>query len=68
MISGITSEIKNLSGKIAAEKTLNGSISGDGSLIGKVSVSVRDVPYYETSNVSGGTTVYIGKEIVNNGI
>lgn len=68
MISGISSEIKNLSGKITAEKTLSGSISGDGSLIGKVSVSVRDVPYYETSNVSGGTTVYIGKEIVNNGV
>lgn len=68
MISGVTSEIKNLSGKITAERTLNGSISGDGSLIGKVSVSVRDVPYYETSNPSGGTTVYIGKEVVNNGI
>lgn len=68
MISGVTSEIKNLTGKIIAEKALNGSISGEGSLIGKVSVSVRDVPYYETTNPSGGTTVYIGKEITNNGI
>lgn len=68
MISGVTSEIKNLTGKITAEKALNGSISGEGSLIGKVSVSVRDVPYYETANPSGGTTVYIGNEITNNGI
>lgn len=68
MISGIASEIKNLSGKITEERTLNGSISGEGSLIGKVSVSVRDVPYYETTNPYGGTTVYIGKEITNNGI
>lgn len=68
MISGVTSEIKNLTGTITAKKTLSGSISEDGSLKGKVSVSVRDVPYYETSNSSGGTTVYIGKEIVNNGL
>lgn len=68
MISGVTSEIKNLTGIITAEKILSGSISEDGSLKGKVSVSVRDVPYYETSNSSGGTTVYIGKEIVNNGL
>lgn len=59
MIMGITSN---------AEITpLKGTISAEGSLTGKVSVSVRDVPYYETSNDSGGSTVYIGKEVVNNG-
>lgn len=68
MISGVTSGIKNLSGKITAEETLKASISGSESLIGNISVSVRDVPYYETDNSSGGITVYIGKEIVNNGI
>lgn len=57
MILGIASEITNLSGIITTEKTLTG----------KISVSVRDVPYYETENVFGGTTVYIGKELVNNG-
>ena len=68
MISGTTSEPKNLFGVITAEKTLSGSISGKSSLVGTVSVSVLDVPHYETSNATGGTTVYIGKEIVNNGI
>lgn len=47
---------------------LQGTISTEGSLTGTVSVSVRDVPYYETDNPYGGTTVYIGKEVVNNGI
>ena len=63
MISGVTSEVQNLSGTITAQKTLEGLISTEESLIGKVSVSVRDVPYYETSNPSGGTTIFIGKEI-----
>lgn len=63
MISGTTSEIQNLSGRIVAEKSLSGSISGDGTLSGSVSVSVRDVPYYETSNTSGGITAYIAKEV-----
>lgn len=67
MISGSTSEIQNLTGTITAQKTLSGTIGGKSDLQGKVSVSVRDVPYYETSNISGGTTVYIGKEVVNNG-
>ena len=45
MISGTTSEPKNLFGVITAEKTLSGSISGKSGLVGTVSVSVRDVPY-----------------------
>ena len=63
MISGVTSEVQNLSGTITAQKTLEGFISTKEILTGKVSVSVRDVPYYETSNSSGGTTIFIGKEI-----
>lgn len=68
MISGITSETGYLYGTITAKKPLRGTISGESGLTGKVSVSVRDVPYYETSNSAGGITVYIGKEIVNNGL
>lgn len=30
-------------------------------------VTIKEIPYYETSNVSGGNTVYIGKEIEING-
>lgn len=67
MLSGTTSEIKNLTGTITTEKSLQGSVSGKSELTGQVSVSVRDVPYYETSNSSGGITVYIGKEVVNHG-
>lgn len=65
MISGVTSETSNLTGTITAQKTLSGSLNADSTLTGKVSVSVRAVPYFETPNVSGGTTVFIGKEIVN---
>lgn len=53
MISGATSESTNLSGRITPE----------GSLTGTVTMSVRDVPYYETDNLSGGITVYIAKEV-----
>lgn len=63
MISGNISGLQN-----SLEKTLSGTISVERGLTGKVSVSVRDVPYYETSNESGGITVYIGKEVVNHGI
>lgn len=65
MISGSTSEPSNLSGTITAQKTLTGSLNVESTLVGKVSVSVKDVPYFETPNKSGGTTVFIGKEIVN---
>lgn len=63
MIPGYISKTNNLSGRISAPTSLKGNISADPSLKGSVSVSVRDVPYYETSNSSGGSTVYIGKEV-----
>lgn len=68
MISGLTSDINNLYGSVTAKKALTGSISAKENLIGTVSVSVKDVPYYETSNSSGGLTVYIGKEVPNYGL
>lgn len=37
------------------------------SLYGKLSVSTKEVPYHETSNASGGTTIYIGKEMIDDG-
>lgn len=68
MISGITSKCEGaMSGTISAISKLSGSINGSSKLHGKASVSVKDVPYYETSNDSGGTTIYIGKEVVQNG-
>lgn len=68
MISGVTSSSESaMSGIISALSKLSGTINGSSELNAKVSVSVKDVPYYETSNISGGSTVYIGKEIVQNG-
>lgn len=67
MISGKTSDVQNLLGELNVEPSMSGTISGESTLTGKVSVSVRDIPYYETANLSGGTTVYIGKEIAKNG-
>lgn len=65
MICGTASETRRLSGTIKVEEQLCGSISGDKILYGKISLPVNPeiIPYYETSNSSGGTTVYIGKEI-----
>lgn len=68
MISGLASKIENLTGTITAKKSLEASLNAEKGLIGKVSLSVKDVPYFETSNSAGGITVYIGKEIVNNGV
>lgn len=68
MISGKMSESNNLSGTITSKRTLNGSISSNKGITGKISVSVRHVPYNETSNMSGGTTVYIAKEVMDDGL
>ena len=65
MISGAVSEPSNLTGSINAQKTLSGTLNQVSCLTGVVSASVKEVPYFETSNESGGTTVYIGKEIAN---
>lgn len=67
MLKGETSETQNLYGTLTAAPPMTGVISGRSSLTGKVSVAVRDVPYWETSNCAGGITVYIGKEVTQNG-
>lgn len=68
MISGTTSETSKLSGGITVTGPITGELSENKGLTGKLSVSVMDVPYYETSNPQGGTTVYIGKVVANNGL
>lgn len=68
MIEGSTSKIEDLTGTLTASKLgVTGVLNAEEGLIGKVSVSVKDVPYYETTNSSGGTTVYIAKEVMKNG-
>lgn len=56
-----------LDGIIRDEEKLSGIISPNVTICGKLGVSVRDVPFYETKNEAGGTTVYISKEVVDNG-
>lgn len=69
MSTGIITEKPVLYGTINETEQLRGNISATPyTLTGIVSVSVRDVPYYETSNAYGGTTVYIGKEVVSHGL
>ena len=65
--------VETLSGFISAECTLVGNVSctGEltgnmpcgGGLTGKMSVVIAEVPYWETSNISNGTTAYIAKGV-----
>ncbi len=71
MLSGVTSnQNESMFGILSANpsSSMTGRISGQSELFGIVSVSVKDVPYYETDNDSGGITVYIGSEVVDNGV
>lgn len=57
-----------ITGQISqVEPCLTGKISAEPTLIGKLIVSVMEVPYYEISNESGGSTVYIAREVIDNG-
>lgn len=68
ILSGTTSLFGNLTGIITEEATITGTIKPDSGLYGNMSVSTASVPYYETSNDFGGTTVFIGREVINNGV
>lgn len=52
---------------IVFDGTIYGKIIETPTIGGKMVVSVRDVPFYETNNESGGTTVYISREVMDNG-
>ncbi len=68
MISGMKSISETLTGSLTAIEPLRGDISKNGGLFGELSVSIQEVPYYETSNEQGGITVYIGKVVTDNGL
>lgn len=67
MLDGIVLDEEKLTGNISPDKTIYGKIIETPTIEGKMVVSVRDVPFYETSNESGGTTVYISREVMDNG-
>ena len=67
MLDGIVLDEEKLTGNISLDKTIYGKIIKTPTIEGKIVVSVRDVPFYETTNESGGTTVYISREVMDNG-
>lgn len=67
MLDGIVLDEEKLSGNISPDKTIHGKIIETPIIEGKIIVSVRDVPIYETKNEAGGTTVYISREVMDNG-
>lgn len=57
-------EYGSATGKITpALPSLSGELSPVDILVGTLTVSTKEILYWETSNQSGGTTVYIGKEV-----
>ena len=67
MLDGVVLDDEKLTGNISLDKTIYGKIIETPTIEGKMVVSVRDVPFYETNNESGGTTVYISREVMDNG-
>lgn len=67
MLDGIVLDEEKLSGNISPDKTIYGKIIETPIIEGKIVLSVRDVPFYETKNEAGGTTVYISREVMDNG-
>ena len=67
MLDGVVLDEEKLTGNISPDKTIYGKIIETPIIEGKIVVSVRDVPFYETNNESGGTTVYISREVMDNG-
>ncbi len=57
-----------IKGYASTDESMTGYISAVPGFTGKISVSVKEVPYYETQNQAGGTTVYIGSEVIDNGV
>lgn len=68
IVGQLNRQNQSLYGQISSEKeSMTGNISVPSRLFGTISVSVIGVPYYEVSNIEGGTTVYIGNEVINHG-
>ena len=67
MLDGVVLDEEKLTGNISPDKTIYGKIIETPIIEGKIVVSVRDVPFFETKNDFGGTTVYISREVMDNG-
>ena len=67
MLDGVVLDEEKLTGNISPDKTIYGKVIETPIIEGKIVVSVRDVPFYETTNEFGGTTVYISREVMDNG-
>ena len=67
MLDGVVLDEEKLTENISPNKTNYGKIIETPTIEGKIVVSVRDVPFYETKNEFGGTTVYISREVMDNG-
>lgn len=71
-LSGILSCVGGLSGKVSVTKEYD-IYGGEYKIVPKTfeervlkeDVVVKEVPFYETSNDSGGITAYIGKDVEN---
>lgn len=64
---GVVPEDENLTAILAVEKPLIGAVMATPQISGSMMVSTKDVPFYETANDFGGETVYIAREVINNG-
>ena len=67
MLDGVVLDEEKLTGNISPDKAIYGKVIETPTIEGKIVVSVRDVPFYETTNEFGGTTVYISREVMDNG-
>lgn len=67
MLIGMIPEEEKMTVVLKAEKPLIATINPRPQLEGKMIVSTRDVPIFETTNPSGGETVYIAREVLDNG-
>ena len=59
MLDGVVLDEEKLTGNISPDKTIYGKVIETPTIEGKIVVSVRDVPFFETTNEFGGTTVTI---------
>jgi hypothetical protein len=78
-LSGVLSCVGGLSGKVSVTKeydiyggeykivpkTFEEQVLPTSNRVLKEDVVVKEVPFYETSNDSGGITAYIGKDVEN---
>lgn len=67
MLIGMLPEEEKLTVMMRIEKPLIATLKPRPQLEGRMIVSTKEVPFFETSNPSGGSTVYIAREVLDNG-